>query len=162
MTELAKPSGIVAAHAMTRRLTETVWYPEHGKRTATAEYRDVHHHLVYELDEACWTCGVRHSTLADPKANPHGAVEMETHHDELEWALANAADPAKILADFPTMGTADEPHLRQWLDSENNMLVLCNVHHRSGLYGIHMVTYPAWKPQRWLFTSYDLAKGPAS
>ena len=52
MTELAKPSGIVAAHAMTRRLTETVWYPEHGKRTATAEYRDVHHHLVYELDEA--------------------------------------------------------------------------------------------------------------
>lgn len=138
-----------APHIVTRQLTEAVAYPAHEPRKASAEYHRVHQHLVYELDEACWICGVRQSQL------PTGE-HMETHHDELEWALANAADPAKILADFPVMGAADEPHLRAWLDSEANMLVLCSAHHRFGLTGIHMITYPAWKAQRYVQDGYDL------
>ena len=34
----------------TRQLTESVWYPEHDPRKASAGYKKVHHHLVYELD----------------------------------------------------------------------------------------------------------------
>lgn len=152
-------TGPVRAHAVTRRLVETIAYPEHDPRAASAEYTRVHHHLVVELDEPCWICGVRRSTLGDPARNPHRALQIESHHFNLEWALANAADPAKVLAAFPAMGAADEPHLRQWLDSEGQMLILCDVHHRSGHYGIHSITHPAWVAQRLLRDDYDLVKG---
>lgn len=132
-------------HVVTRTLKEQVWYPDHDARKASAEYTHVHHHLVVELDEACWICGIRRST----------GGRMETHHDELEWALANGVNLNLVLKDFPAMGAADEPHLREWLDSEGNMLVLCDVHHRGGLQGVHMVTGPAWKAQRWE-TSHDI------
>ena len=126
-----------------RTLEETVFYPPHPPRKASAEYKRVHHRLVVEMDEPCWICGVRHST--------GGA--METHHDELEWAAANGVDLAKIIADFPAIdalpGTDEHAKLRAWLDGEGNMLVLCALHHRGLLAGIHSVTYPAWKLQRW-------------
>lgn len=148
------------AHPVSRTLHETIYYPDHDPRTASAEYRATHHHLIDVLDEPCWVCGVRKSTLGDPAQNPHGATQLETHHAFVEWALCNAVDPAKILADFPAMGAADDEHLRAWLDSEGQMLVVCDVHHRHGLYGIHSVTYPAWVVQRRLKDGWDLATGP--
>ena len=153
---------VVPAHQQSRQVTETIFHPEHEHRTASAEYRKTHHHLIDVLDEGCWVCGVRKSTLGDPASNPHGATQLETHHWYVEWALANAVDPAKILADFPAMGAADDPHLRAWLDSEGQMLVLCDVHHRHGLYGVHSTTYPAWVVQRRLKDGWDLANGPGS
>lgn len=149
----------VAAHAVSRQLQETIAYPDHDPRKESAEYVRVHHHLVVELDEGCWICGVRHSTLGDPKHNPHGATQLETHHFHLEWALANAADPAKVLADFPEMGAADEEHLRAWLDSPDQMLILCDIHHRHAHYGIHSITHPAWVAQRFLRDGWDLVTG---
>jgi hypothetical protein len=120
-----------------RTLVEDVMYPPHDPRKASAEYRHVHHHLVYELDEACWICGVRHST--------GGA--METHHDHVEWAAANGIDLSLIVRDFPAL--TDTAALRHWLDSEGNMLVLCAAHHRGSRTGIHSITYPAWQLQRY-------------
>lgn len=152
----------VPAHEVTRRLTESVMYPEHSPRKQSAEYRKVHHHLVYELDEPCWVCGVRRSTLGDPKHNVRGSKEMETHHGVIEWALANAVDPAKILADFPDMKEATDPALRDFLDGPENMWVLCDVCHRSPHYGIHGITYPAWRAQRYFRDGWDLAKGDQS
>lgn len=152
----------VAAHAVTRQLMETIAYPEHDPRSESDEYRRVHHHLVVELDEPCWICGVRNSTLHDPAQNPRGAKQIETHHYHVEWALANAIDPAKILKDFPELGAADSEHLRQWLDSEGQMLVLCDICHRDPHYGIHMITYPAWVAQKWLRDDWDLVKGERS
>lgn len=143
----------VAAHAQSRDLKETIYYPDHDPRTESDEYKAVHHHLVYELDEPCWVCGIKQSQL------PEGE-EMETHHWWVEWALVNSVDPAKILAQFPAMGTADDDHLRAWLDSELNMLVLCAKHHRAGLYGVHMITYPAWVVQKNQLPGWDLTTGP--
>ena len=153
--------GDVPAHAVTRHLTETVYYPDHAPRTESPEYKTVHHHLVYELDEPCWICGVRNSTLHDPEQNPRGATQIETHHAVVEWALANAVDPSLILADFPEMGAADDAHLRQWLDSEGQMLVLCDVCHRHGMAGIHMISYPAWVVQKYL-KSHDVTEAPST
>ena len=128
------------AHVLTRTLTESIWYPAHAPRKASAEYTQVHKHLVYELDEACWICGIRHST----------GGKMETHHAMVEWALANRIDPQRLLLDGATLRDATDEALRAWLDSEGNMLVLCDAHHRHGLIGIHSITYPAWVAQRWL------------
>ena len=128
---------------------EDVFYPPHEPRKASAEYARVHHRLVYELDEACWICGVRHST----------GGKMETHHDELEWAAANGVDVGLITKDFPLID-GDRGKLREWLDSEGNLLVLCDKHHRGSRQGIHSITYPAWKLQRWQGKDWTFVKGP--
>jgi hypothetical protein len=150
----------VSVHWVLRTLVEDVPYPDHTPRKDSSEYRKVHHKLTIALDEPCWICGVRNSTLADPEQNPAGATYLETHHHFLEWALANAVDTSKLLADFPDMGAADDPHLREWLDSEGQMLVLCNVHHRSPGTGVHMVTYPIFEAQRWLKPDFPRPGNP--
>ena len=147
------------SHKVERTLHEVVFYPEHDPRKASPEYNKVHNHLINVLDEPCWSCGVKKSTLGDKSQNPKGAKQMETHHWRIEWALTNAIDPAKILADFPELGAADEVHLRQWLDSEGNMLVLCDICHRNGNHGIHSITYPVWVAQRYLQSNWDIASG---
>lgn len=123
-----------------RELEELVYYPEHDPRKASSTYTKTHHHLVYEMDEPCWICGIRNSTA--PKKG-----YMETHHQHLEWAAANGVDLAKIVIDFPDIH--DTASLRKWLDSEGNMLVLCAKHHRGPRTGIHSITYPAWLLQRY-------------
>ena len=134
-----------------RSLDELVADPAHEPRKASPEYTKTHHHLVVELDEACWICGIRHST--------GGA--METHHAHLEWAAANGVDLPAIMADWPAV--TDEASLRTWLDSEGNMLVLCDAHHRGQHTGIHEVSYPAWLLQRyqtdhWSFIDQKLVR----
>lgn len=134
-----------------RQLLEDVFYPPHEKRKASSLYRKTHKHLIIELDEPCWICGIRHSDWLkikerDPEIAPK--LQLETHHDELEWAAANGVDLTKITADFKEI-MGDPVKLRHWLDSENNMLVLCAQHHRGSRTGIHTITYPAWKLQRW-------------
>lgn len=126
-----------------RTLVEDILYPPHDPRKASATYARTHHKLVIEMDEPCWICGARHSTGGN----------METHHSELEWAAERAFEDdgemlAKITADHAEI-LNDPLKLRDWLDSEGNMLVLCDVHHRGSRTGVHMISYPAWKLQRY-------------
>lgn len=120
-----------------RTLDELVEYPVHAKRRSSPTYVRTHHHLVYELNAPCWTCGIRHST--------GGA--METHHSRFEWASQFGLDLDKVTADFPEI--TDRQTLAEWVDSEGNMLVLCDAHHRGRHYGIHEISYPAWLLQRY-------------
>lgn len=144
-----------------RQLLEDVFYPAHEPRKASAEYARTHRHLVEELDEPCWICGVRNSDvqkIADPKVKRQW--QLETHHDELEWAAANGVDLSKITADFPAI-LADQTKLRDWLDSEGNMLVLCATHHRGARTGVHCITGPAWKIQRWQGPAWTFITQPS-
>lgn len=139
-----------------RTLVEDIFYPPHDPRKASSEYRHVHHKLVVELDEPCWICGIRHS---------QGGA-METHHAEMEWAAERAFENdqemlAALVADFKLKLDAPED-LRKWLDSEGNMLVLCATHHRGARTGIHMISYPAWKLQRYQHAGgFQFVKGGA-
>ncbi|MDE2098593.1 MAG: hypothetical protein KGL39_15165 [Patescibacteria group bacterium] len=140
-----------------RTLHEVAWYPPHDPRKASSEYRHVHHQLVVAMDEPCWICGIKHSTGGN----------METHHAELEWAAERAFedDPkmlAALVADFKLKLAAPD-ELRQWLDSEGNMLVLCDKHHRGPFTGIHSITYPVWKLQRYQHAGgWEFVKADAS
>ena len=131
-----------------RTLIEDIFYPPHEPRKASSEYTKTHHKLVVEMDEPCWICGIKHSDVLQLPKEDQPTWQLETHHDELEWASANGVDLAAITKDFPII-LADPKLLRAWLDSEGNMLVLCATHHRAGKTGIHSITYPAWKLQRY-------------
>lgn len=127
----------MAGTRLKRTLNETVAYPPHDPRHASPAYTRLHHLLVIHRNEPCWICGIRHS---------EGGA-METHHSHIEWAAVNGVDLAKVMADFPKI--TDEAAMREWLDSEGNMLVLCAACHRGAYTGIHMISYPSWLLQKY-------------
>jgi hypothetical protein len=163
-----------------RTLAEVAEYPPHPPRTASALYERTHQQLVVTEDRPCAVCGVRRSTLGT--ANPYGAKALETHHDLIEWAGATEIDWDKLAADHPSLpnlvalakayhahldahgtfeGTLDPAIVTQFVDSDEQMLVLCDVHHRSALQGIHMITGPVWQLQHYAAPGYHFV-GPAA
>lgn len=164
-------------HMVERMLDEQAFYPAHDKRKESPEYARVHHQMTVVDDKHCLVCGVQHSTLGDLAKNPFGAIQMETHHHTIEWALANAIDPAKFnqhirpgllhaaqrraqeasyakvsdlykAFDQAYESDLDIATIKQWVDhATDNLWVLCDVHHRHKFVGIHAITYPIWGPQ---------------
>lgn len=161
-------------HAVQRMLEETAFYPPHDKRKESPAYAKVHNQMTVAEDQPCLVCRVRHSSLRDPQQNPFGAIQMETHHHTIEWALANAIEPAlfnkfvrpglrKRAAQRQAAGDTDPIYqefdplyaddmtgaqIKAWIDhSPDNLWVLCDVHHRHKFVGIHAITYPIWGPQ---------------
>ena len=162
-----------------RSLAEDVFYPPHPPRTASALYTKTHHELTIVADLPCVVCGVRNSTLTTN--NPDSAKALETHHDLIEWAGANEIDWDKLAADHPSLpnlvalakayhahvtangsfdGTLDPAIVTSFVDSDEQMEVLCDVHHRGPNRGKHMITGPVWELQRYQRGDWDfLGKG---
>jgi len=161
-------------HVVQRFLQEKAFYPPHDKRKESKEYAAVHKQMTITEDQPCLVCGVRHSTLGDKDKNPFGAVQLETHHHTIEWALANGIDAdlfnqhvrpglARRAAERKAQGNEDAIYtefdqmygrtmsldeIKQWVDhAADNLWVLCDVHHRHKFVGIHAITYPIWGPQ---------------
>jgi hypothetical protein len=152
--------------AVSRTLREWVFYPEHEKRTASAEYKKTREQLIYKEKRGCLICGVKADVVddeakrADPNVNPYGAKQLETHHHVIEWALGNAIDVDKfnkyVLPNLRTRHPNDAlyqsdltaPEVLGWIDNNrDNLWVLCDVHHRAKYVGIHEITLPIWGPQ---------------
>ncbi len=152
--EVATTEILAHVHETTEGVAAVEMTPPHPPREETPEYAKAHHHLVYELDEPCAMCGVRHSTLKDPKQNPFGATALETHHYPIERSLVDACDPAKVGLVFPQV--KDAASLNAFVDSENNLMVLCDVHHRHPLHGIHHLTPQDFFVQPFLLAGYQV------
>lgn len=132
--------------------------PPHPPREETPAYARAHHHLVFELDSPCLVCGVRHSTLGDAAANPYGARAIETHHYPIERSLMDAVDLGKIEKLWPDVH--DRASLEQAVDSERNLIVLCDVCHRSPERGIHHLLVQDWAILPYLLAGYQVATTP--
>lgn len=146
-------------HEVSEVLHEDVFYPAHAPRTESEEYRAVHHRLVVEEDSPCFICGIRNSQLDDPAINTEGVKEIETHHCVVEWSLANAVDAQKV-AEYLGV-TIDD--INSWVDHDSeNLMVLCDRHHRHREVGIHDTTYPIWLAQKFLKPHYELTPDPDS
>jgi hypothetical protein len=148
---------MIGAHAQVDEETKGLveFFPEHPPRHDTAEYRATHTLLVHTLDGACADCGVRTSTIADSASNPHGAKQLETHHYPIQRELADAVDPVKVGRDYPEV--IDRRTLKLFIDSPRNMLVLCDVCHRSPTRGIHHISASMQAVKRYLLDGYVLA-----
>jgi hypothetical protein len=156
-------------HENPRTLHERAFYPAHDKRLETPEYRKARDRLTKTLDLPCLVCGVRRSTLKDKALNRYGARQMETHHHLIEWSLANAIDTAKFNRIVLPHLKVRHPHnpdyakdaftdtdVAAWVDhSEDNLWVLCDVHHRAAYLGIHEITYPIWCPMDLLRDDFE-------
>jgi hypothetical protein len=141
-------------HATTEGVAAVEMTPPHPPREETPEYAKAHHHLTIVLDSPCAMCGVRNSTLKDPKENPFGATALETHHYPVERSLLDACDPAKVGVVFPQV--KDQATLEAFVDSEHNLMVLCDIHHRHPLHGIHHLTPQDFFVQPFLWEGYQV------
>ena len=141
------------AHEVSDVLHQDVFYPAHPPRSESEAYKKIHHKLVVEDDTPCFICKLRNSQLGDPVINKDGAVEIETHHKIIEWALTDAVDGDK-LSEFMGKPIQD---VTAWVDhNKENLMVLCDRHHRHREVGIHDVTYPIWLAQKFVRDGYEL------
>lgn len=155
-TETVQTTEILSrVHATTEGVAAVEMTPPHPPREETPEYARAHNHLVKVLDEPCAMCGVRNSTLHDSKQNPFGATAIETHHYPIERSLLDACDPRKVGVVFPQV--KDRASLETFVDSEQNLMVLCDIHHRHPLHGIHHLTPQDFFVQPFLLEGYQVA-----
>jgi hypothetical protein len=151
------------------------WVPEHDPRETDPHYNLFHaaKKKMRELNLPCWRCGVTYAQLVkrgDPAtdANPLGACQLEAHHSDLEFSLLNGVDVAAWwdsstrqdagfmveafsqvdgwLHEHPEF--AAKPHdeiFAAYMESDGNLLQLCDVCHRSKDQGIHHIPYPDWR-----------------
>ncbi len=141
-------------HATIFGIAEIEMTPPHPPREDTPIYMRTHHHLIYTKNMPCAICGVCHTTLTDPKENPFHATALETHHYPIERSLLNACDPRKIRVIFPQV--KDRASLEAFIDSEENMMVLCDIHHRHPHYGIHHILAQDFFVQPFLYNGYQV------
>lgn len=126
--------------------------PPHPPRESTPAYREAHRRLIDEQDSPCLICGVRKSTLGDPAQNPAGATQMESHHFPVERSLLDACDWRKVAKRFPSVKSQGD--LEQWVDTEENLVALCDVHHRGVETGIHHLSVTDWSILPFLLSGY--------
>lgn len=111
-----------------------VFYPDHPPRTESALFGRTKKHLIHDLDTPCWVCGAKES--------------REVHHFHAEWADADGIDFAKMKILHPDFDWSTFKDPSDFIDSEYNMMVLCEKHHRAKNHGIHWVPFPIFVMQR--------------
>lgn len=167
------------AHFQTLALRETLrlWFPEHQPRTHDPHYRlfNAAKRRMKQLDVPCWRCGVHYADLNDRPGgsatarNPLAASQLEAHHQDIEFSLANAVDVDRwwdaslqakrawwdhtysnldgFLKAHPELDPAHRDEVfNAYVESEGNLQQLCDVCHRSKHQGIHHIPGPEWRP----------------
>lgn len=150
------PSATLAhVHETDEAVATVEMTPPHPPRVETPAYLAAHKFLINTKGAGCHVCGVNKRGLKNPAKNPYGARALETHHYPIERSLMDACDPMKVHLDFPQVH--DRATLESFVDSIPNLLVLCDVHHRSVERGIHHLLTQDWVIQRYLLDGYVVA-----
>ena len=165
-------------HTVTLNTRLREWVPAHEPRAGDPAYRlfRTAKKKMRELDLPCWRCGVHYADLvkqddAPTELNPLGAYQLEAHHADIEYSLLNAIDVEKWW-DESTRSDAgfmvqvfsrvdewltrhpeyqDRPHdqvFDAYMESEGNLMQLCDVCHRSKDQGVHWIPWPDWRVGR--------------
>ena len=138
-----------------RTLVELAHYPEHEPREADPYYKVFHHarrHLIDVLKVGCWIGGANIDDIKNGLPKDHrcyGATQLEAHHDIAEQSGLNEIDWQKVAKDFPQAGINSDDDFRNFVEGEGGLSILCDKHHRSPYKGIHSITYPVWKLDRY-------------
>lgn len=121
-------------HEVHETITIDVFYPNHPPRKESELFRRTKNHLIAIMDAPCWVCGAMQN--------------REVHHFHAEWADADGIDWDKMRILHPNFPWSTFKESTDFIDSEYNMMVLCEKHHRGKDHGIHVLPYPIWIMQR--------------
>ena len=126
----------VEAHVQKFTHNYAIRYPAHPARHDDPHYVDFDHiHREWRKDPEKWQChiGQRRGDFSECSLDK----PLELHHAHIEFALLNAVELAWLERDYP--GVSDPDKLGAWVESAENLLVLCEFHHR-GHGGIHVAS----------------------
>lgn len=135
-------------HELKETLTVDVWYPDHALRKESNTFSRTKHHLVTVLDTPCFVCGCKNL--------------REVHHFHVEWAFSDGVDWDHMRVLHPNFDWTTFKTPEDFVDSEYNMMVLCQTHHRHVNHGIHNLPYPIWIMQRNAAKGFDLFEDKAT
>lgn len=127
-------AAVAGEHEQREVITIDVFYPDHPPRKESALFAKTKHRLIHDLDTPCWVCGSKE--------------KREVHHFHAEWADSEGIDFDKMRQFHPGFDWSTFREPSDFIDSEYNMLVLCEKHHRGKNHGIHMLPHPIWIMQR--------------
>lgn len=135
---------MTVAHDQVKTSHWTVHYPEHGPRESDPCYKEFdHYHRTTKLDPEIYQCflGKVRGDFSDCTLD----VPLELHHAHIEWALQNSIDFKMLEKQYP--GISDPNKIGSWLESEQNLIWLCQFHHR-GHGGAHVASASDWESQK--------------
>lgn len=153
-------------HSQPRTLKEIAYYPPHEPRAEDPNYSAFHsarRHLIDVLGTGCWIGGATKADLAAGLADDHlcnGAKQLEAHHHIAEFAGLNELDWQKVAADFPQLGIQSDEDFKRAAESDGGLLILCDKHHRAPYHGIHSITEPVWKLDRYARLGWEFQGTP--
>lgn len=131
-----------------------VHFPPHPAREDDPHYKDFNAiHKAWKADPDKWQCAIgkhRHDFTECDLTQP-----LELHHAHVEFSLQNGIDLAWLAADYPGIDQPDE--VGAWVESADNLLVLCVRHHR-GAGGIHHASASDFEAEKYV---RDLIDPPA-
>lgn len=136
----------IAAHTQKVSHTYYVNYPAHDPRVGDPNYVDFNHiKEQWQKDPKKWVCVVgahRNDFSECDLDNP-----LEIHHAHIEFALQNGVDLKWLEVDYP--GVSDPSQVGAWVESANNLEVLCRFHHR-GSGGEHVATASDFEAEKYV------------
>ncbi len=159
---------VTDAHVNRRTLHEIAVYPPHGPRESDPHYKVFHQarrHLIDVLEVGCWIGGATKAQLEAGLPLEHlcqGATQLEAHHHIAEFAGLTEIDWRKVAADFPTLGIHSNEDFLRAAESDGGLLILCDKHHRDPFHGIHSITEPVWKLDRYARDGWDFTSEPGA
>jgi len=126
----------VSAHIQKVTHNYAVRFPEHPAREDDPHYIDFNHiHNAWKKDPDKWQCLIgKHRGDFSECDLQH---PLELHHAHVEFALQNGIELAWLEKDYP--GISDPDKLGAWVESAENLVVLCQFHHR-GHGGAHVAS----------------------
>lgn len=136
------PPPDVAAHDQATTHRYVMHYPAHAPRASDPHYAAFEAYRRHTKATAVCYVGER----AGSGSCSTGPLEL--HHATLEFATANAADPAALHRDFPEISEhAGAEEIAAWLESSpGEFRWLCAFHHR-GHGGAHTASHADWTAQ---------------
>lgn len=136
----------VAAHAQAETHRYGVRFPEHPARTDDPHYVDFEHlRREWKADPERWQCAVGKHRGDFSECDLTRPLEL--HHAHVEFALQNGVDLGWLEVDYP--GISDPAAVGAWVESADNLLVLCVFHHR-GHGGVHVASASDFEAEKYV------------
>lgn len=121
----------------------TVHYPDHEPRESDPHYRDFNAYRRRTKDAAQCAIGAHRADFSECSLDK----PLELHHAHIEFSLQNGVDLKWLEADYP--GVSDPATIGAWVESANNLIWLCEAHHR-GAGGIHVAAASDFEAEKYV------------
>jgi hypothetical protein len=132
-----------SAHNQAETHHYTVHYPEHPPRKDDPHYRDFEAYRNRTKLTAKCAIGAHRNDFSECSLDK----PLELHHAHVEFALQNGVDLAWLEKDYP--GISDPLRVGAWVESADNLLWLCEFHHR-GHGGVHVASASDFEAEKYV------------